>query len=265
MTDHKKVQLYVIAGLLILSLIGGLYGYFGVLSPLNADITAVDSEIKQQQTFIKQSEKAISIIQTTDENTYPLQEEVPVKPLVDQLLLQFEKAEVLSDSLILSMQFSDSDDALDEEETDRASKSQEAQAAETSNSPVTDKTEQTETITDSKVNVTKESLPDGVKKITAEMTVLSKNYEGLMKFIRTIEDLKRITVIEGITFTGLSEIERAAAEASPDQLKYEVTIAAYYLPELTDYLKDLPEGDFPAPNGKENPLSGAEPNLKNDE
>jgi type IV pilus assembly protein PilO len=71
------------------------------------------------------------------------------------------------------------------------------------------------------------------------MSVVSKNYEGLLKFLRTIEGLKRITVIEAITFTGMDELEMASAEATPDQLKYEITISAYYLPELTDYLKDL--------------------------
>jgi type IV pilus assembly protein PilO len=45
-----------------------------------------------------------------------------------------------------------------------------------------------------------EVLPEGVKKLTAEMSVVSKNYEGLLKFLRTIEELKRITVIEAITF-----------------------------------------------------------------
>ncbi|MDR7073135.1 hypothetical protein [Fictibacillus barbaricus] len=277
MADNKKLQNYIIAGLLLLSLIGGLYGYFGLLSPLDTKISIVDSEIKQQQTLLKKTEASIPIFtQDSNENTYPLQEEVPVKPLIDQLMLQFEKAEVVSDSLVLSMQFSDGDDSLDEEEADQAPTTQEEPAAETTNNdtatntaPATyDTTGKTE-VADSKVNVTPESLPEGVKKVTSEMTVLSKNYDGLLKFLNTIEDFKRITVIEGITFTGMSEIERAAAAAdetqtSPDQLKYEVTIAAYYLPELTDYLKDLPKGDFPAPNGKENPLSGAEPNKKED-
>jgi type IV pilus assembly protein PilO len=104
-----------------------------------------------------------------------------------------------------------------------------------------------------------EVLPQGVKKITAEMSVVSKDYEGIQKFIRTIEELKRVIVVEGITFTGMEELEIASADAVTDQLKYEITISAYYLPELTDYLKDLPKGEFPAPNGKDNPL------INNDE
>jgi type IV pilus assembly protein PilO len=266
--------------LLLFSLIGGLYGYFGLLSPINMKITTVDSQIKQQQDLLKKNEAAIPVFtQDSNENTYPLQEEVPVKPLMDQLMLQFEKAEVLSDSLILSMQFTDSDDVADEEENTQETSTQQSTPAETgtntqpsqptsTTSATTDeKSAQntTDTAANSKVNVTPEALPEGVKKVTAEMSVLSKNYEGLLKFLQTIEDFKRVTVIEGITFTGLTEIERAAAKASPDQLKYDVTISAYYLPELTDYLKDLPKGDFPAPNGKENPLSGAEPNTKQED
>ncbi|MCM3731578.1 hypothetical protein M3196_07880 [Fictibacillus nanhaiensis] len=67
-------------------------------------------------------------------------------------------------------------------------------------------------------------------------------------------DFKRVTVIEAITFSGQDELVITSAEATLGQLKYEVTIAAYYLPELTQYLKDLPRVEFPAPNGKENPL-----------
>jgi hypothetical protein len=48
---------------------------------------------------------------------------------------------------------------------------------------------------------------------------------------------------EAITFSGQDELAISCAETTPEQLKYEVTTAAYYLPELTHYLKDLPRGD----------------------
>lgn len=246
MEDNRKLS-YIGIGIVLLILVAGLYGYFEMLSPLHQKIEMVGTEIKQQETFlekIKQPEQEAAPVSI--ENTYSLQEEVPVKPLVDQLMLQFEKAEVLSDSLILTMQFSDEEASEDGEEESRKEESS-AGETEVDNEDGTVQNED-------EINVTPEALPEGVKKITAEMSVVSKDYEGLLKFLRTIEEFKRVTVIEAITFSGQDELTIASAETTPEQLKYEVTIAAYYLPELTEYLKDLPRGDFPAPNGKENPL-----------
>lgn len=247
MNDNRKLS-YIGIGVVVLTLMAGLYGYFGILSPLHQEVEMVGTEIKQQETFlekIKQPEQEAAPVSI--ENTYSLQEEVPVKPLVDQLMLQFEKAEVLSDSLILTMQFSDGEASEDVEE--------ELAEEETSPPDETEVSDEDGAVQkEDKINVTPEALPEGVKKITAEMSVVSKDYESLLTFLSTIEEFKRVTVIEAITFSGQDELAIASVETTPDQLKYEVTIAAYYLPELTEYLKDLPRGDFPAPNGKENPL-----------
>jgi type IV pilus assembly protein PilO len=279
MAENKKLLTYVGLGFILLLVIGGVYAYFGLLSPLHHRIESVDMEMKQQEVLLKKANESVAVTTQTSENTFALQEEVPVKPLVDQLMLQFEKAEVLSDSLILTMDFSDGE-ASEEEEVVAE---EEASDSSTPEGPANEETTETENADESAENVTEEVededanesnavestetptpavpevLPQGVKKITAEMSVVSKNYEGIQKFIRTIEELKRVIVVEGITFTGMEELEIASADAVTDQLKYEITISAYYLPELTDYLKDLPKGEFPAPNGKDNPL------INNDE
>ncbi|MDM5315102.1 hypothetical protein QUF49_03785 [Fictibacillus sp. b24] len=261
MTQNKKLLSYAAIGVILLFLMCGIYGYFGLLSPLHQQIESVDAEMKQQKTFLDNATAPAAVTTQNSENTFALQEEVPVKPLVDQLMLQFEKAEVLSDSLILTMDFSDGEASEDEEVAEEenteetapevnAEAETDAPAAEENVSNADDDIDTSETTTPPAPEV----LPQGVKKITAEMSVVSKNYEGILKFIKTVEELKRVIVVEAITFSGMDELEMAAADAVTNQLKYEITISAYYLPELTDYLKDLPRGEFPAPNGKENPL-----------
>jgi type IV pilus assembly protein PilO len=271
MTENKRLLTYIALGVIVLFLVGGVYGYFGVLSPLHQKIESVDAEMQQQKTFLDHAEAPMAVATQDSENTFALQEEVPVRPLVDQLMLQFEKAEVLSDSLILTMDFSDGEASEDEEEVAAEEETAEETASEQTNKGENTEQESTDTSTESiEQNVSNEDdsvepsktttppapevLPDGVKKITAEMSVVSKDYEGILKFIKTVEELKRVIVVEAITFTGMDELEIASADAVKNQLKYEITISAYYLPELTDYLKDLPRGEFPAPNGKENPL-----------
>lgn len=262
MTQNKRFLSYVAIAVILLFLICGIYGYFGLLSPLHQQIESVDAEMKQQKTFLDNATTTAAVTTQNSENTFALQEEVPVKPLVDQLMLQFEKAEVLSDSLILTMDFSDGEAIEDEEEVAEEEDTEEAEpegnteadteapAAEENVSNTDDDMDTSETTTLPEPEV----LPQGVKKITAEMSVVSKNYEGILKFIKTVEELKRVIVVEAITFSGMDELEIASADAVKNQLKYEITISAYYLPELTDYLKDLPRGEFPPPNGKENPL-----------
>ncbi len=280
MAESKKLLTYVGLGISLLLVIGGVYAYFGLLSPLHQRIESVDMEMKQQEVLLKKANDSAVTTQTS-ENTFALQEEVPVKPLVDQLMLQFEKAEVLSDSLILTMDFSDGETSEEEEvvaedEAPDSPAPEEPATEETTETENVDESAEiaTEVVEDDDVNanesdavettetptpVTPEVLPQGVKRIKAEMSVVSKDYEGIQKFIKTIEELKRVIVVEGITFAGMEELEIASADAVTDQLKYEITISAYYLPELTDYLKDLPKGEFPAPNGKDNPL------INNDE
>ncbi|RZT21589.1 hypothetical protein [Fictibacillus sp. BK138] len=256
MSKDRRILTYLGIGLLILLLSGGAYGYFGILSPMHERISFVDSKIKQQKVLLIKSENAVLDVPMAIENTFSLQEEVPVVPLVDQLMLQFEKAEVLSDSLIMTMQFSDGE--VDDEEEYTQNNAEDHRASEEENKEASSSTPEEDTTTIKAVEPpAPEVLPEGVKKITAEMSVVSKDYNGLLIFLRTIEELKRVIVIEGITFTGLSEIEMASVETNPNQLKYEIIIAAYYLPELTDYLEDLPAEDYPAPGGKENPLTGS--------
>ncbi|MBH0164024.1 hypothetical protein IHV12_03810 [Fictibacillus sp. 7GRE50] len=272
--NKEKLVSFIGIGTLFLLLIFGGYGYFVILSPLHQKVETVDSQITQQEALLKSLDgKPKNSDSTLLENTHSLQEEVPVKSLVDQLLLQFEKAEVLSDSLILTMNFTDgetteNDGTLEGESPEEASapESQPTDGANNGSPETSERTDDSQIPEEEPVtpeeNVTPlapEVLPEGVKKITAEMSVVSKDYAGLVKFLKTIQEQKRITIIEAISFAGTDELEAASADAVTDQLKYEITISAYYLPELTDYLKDLPKGEFPAPNGKDNPL------INNDE
>jgi type IV pilus assembly protein PilO len=272
MEKNKKLLTYLGLSFSFLLIAGGIYAYFGLLSPLHEQITAVDSEI-QQQIFLKEAQSNENPVVTSEENTFPLQEEVPVEPLTDQLMLQFEKAEVLSDSLIMTMQFTDGEAAEDEQEEavaeneDVVAAEEEPEAANTTNENATEENNTEENMTNEEneseqdpapVAATPEVLPEGVKKITAEMSVVSKDYKGLLKFISTIEELKRVVVIEAITFTGMDELDLASPDVVLNQFKYEVTVSAYYLPELTEFLKDTPQSEFPAPNGKEDPLTSGE-------
>ncbi|MFC0187374.1 hypothetical protein ACFFJY_03695 [Fictibacillus aquaticus] len=256
----SKIKTYILAAVFVVLLMAGLFFYFNNLAPIKNQITAVDGQIKQQGKLLDTiTAQPAGTAAPLDENTFLLQQEVPVKPLMDQLLLQFEKAEVLSDSLILTMEFTDGEIEAEESDEEEVAAIDPTPAPEgEAAAPAEENSSEAEA---AEPAIAPELLPEGVKKITAELTVQSKDYDSLMVFLKEVEKLKRVMVIEGIDFTGPQELEVAAGEDSEepaeevsDQLIYELTVSAYYLPELVEYLKDLPRVDFPAPNGKDTPF-----------
>jgi len=92
-----------------------------------------------------------------------------------------------------------------------------------------------------------------MKKLTVSLSVESPSYEKLEKFIATLESLKRIIVVESISYSGGQEITSLDQEDQP--LTYSLTISAFYMPSLTDLAAELPKIDAPKPAGKDNPLS----------
>ncbi|MDZ5470811.1 pilus assembly protein PilO (plasmid) [Bacillus sp. 31A1R] len=231
----KVISILSIA--LLLSLFGGVY--FLYIQPKQNEI---DNKVKQ----LKTEEQLLSVIQnkisetnsSTFESTTELQKLVPVKLLTEKLLLQIEKAEVISDSFIINMDFGDGE--------------------------LTELTEEVDSETEIEVDLEEKGnendvlnntipLPSGVKKVTVNLTVESPSYYELEKFIQAIEGNERITVVEKIDFTGTEEITNL--EQPDEPLTYTLSISAFYMPMLTDLINELPQIDAPKPSKKKNPLN----------
>lgn len=266
---------WVIPGLvffLILIIVGV---YFLFLYPKMGFIEQKEKELKMQQQLLKTLESNIGkSSETTSESTVALQKLVPVKPLAEQLLLNIEKAEVVSNSFVLSMDFSDAEVTIEEEtpadgdrepgENNGADIKAQNEKADT----VGTEEQSAETPKDNtgKKETQKLSLPQGVKKITISMNVESPNYFDLESFIRTLENSERIMVIESIDFTANEEIIEYEQVDKP--ISYQVTASAFYIPTLTDLMDQLPRIEGSEPAEKKNPFSnfgdytGSIPNFK---
>ncbi|SFD62004.1 type IV pilus assembly protein PilO [Bacillus sp. OV194] len=277
----ESLKKYILPFSAVIVLFAGALFYVGVITPLHEEAHHNETETKllkkQNEMPVVHEASAPSMI----ENTYTLQQEVPVKPLVDQFMLQLEKAEVLSDSIIEGMEFKGEDGSAapaQGQQTSQAStgsSSQNSSNTSDTNSTTASQTGKTE---DPKTGSHKETaavplagapLPEGVKKTSVELTVTSKDYNGLARFVKEVEKLKRISIIEGVAFTGpeeelpSTEDTPLMAEDQPEGLSFKILISAYYLPELTQYLKDLPKMKFDQPVEKKDPLTNAElPNEK---
>ena len=106
---HKKHIFILIASLAIILLLY-IGAYLLLLSPTNQRIDQIESTLALL-------DKQINILSTSEQeepttNSYLLQQQVPMKPLVDQFVLDLEKAEVVSNSEIQTIEFAEDGEKL---------------------------------------------------------------------------------------------------------------------------------------------------------
>lgn len=239
LSKKDKLILAVLALLLVLVLV---YIRFFYLEPLRTDLAMKKDTLSNEQKLLTALSRNSHNSQVTLESSRDLQQKVPVKPMQDQLVLDLEKAETISNSEIKSMNFTE-DGQL--EAADNSSSSSQSGTNNTQSSAA----DQTKT----QSSADQANSSTGIKKITVQLSVDSPSYEDFETFIRTLESLKRIVEVESINYSGGQEIISQDQYLQP--FTYSLTVSAYYMPGLTDLQEQLPRIDAPGPANKENPLS----------
>jgi type IV pilus assembly protein PilO len=232
--NNKKLVVFI-SILLLIGLFSALY--FFVLYPKKEEVSIKESELlTQEQILSTLQSKASSTNTSTFQSTVALQKMVPVKPLSQQILLDIEKAEVISGSFVVGMSFEDGEVTLEED----------VSSVETDEEDI----KQSETV---ETNDEKVLLPAGVKKIIVTLEVESPSYFEFEEFISILENSERITVVESVDFTANEEIIEEDQTNKP--LSYQVRLSAFYMPTLSDLIEGLPKMDSPSPSEKKNPFS----------
>ncbi|WP_019154688.1 hypothetical protein [Robertmurraya massiliosenegalensis] len=229
----------IITSIILLLLFAGIYLF--VLFPKMEKIPQKESELSTQEQLLSVLQSKITGTNSnTFENTVALQKMVPVKELSQQLLLEIEKAEVVSRSFVVNMNFDDGDVSFEHEPVEESETAEENETVE--NEEEQSREEETNTIT----------LPNGLKKTVVTLNVESPGYFEFEKFISTLENSERITVVEALDFTAGEEI--IELEQSEQPIRYQVKIAAFYMPSLVDLIDQLPKMETPEPANKKTPL-----------
>ncbi|WP_284036106.1 hypothetical protein [Neobacillus sp. 114] len=259
--QFSKLDNYIIAIVTLLLVLLIVYAQLFKLAPLKTDLKTKQQTLKAEQklldTVVKQNDDSKNKVA---ENTRELQKKVPVKPLQEQLILDFERAETVSGNQIKSMGFS----------MDGAVSVQPQQPSAQAGSGGQNTTAQTHSIqgaankgTDSQASTNQAdtgqadaqsvSAVPGLKKLTVQLSVDSPNYEQFEKFVETLESLKRIVVVEAINYSGGHEV--TSVQQEEQKLSFLLTVSAFYMPDLADLQADVPKIDAEAPAEKTNPLS----------
>ncbi|PFP27700.1 pilus assembly protein PilO [Bacillus sp. AFS073361] len=243
----SKKQVLIIGAVALILILFIVYAQFFKLAPLKTDLDLKQQSLESEQKLLEiVSQKNAEENQKTSEGTKELQKKLPVKPLQEQLILDLEKAETISDSKISSMSFS--------KDVDVSTATADQSNAENANGQqTTTDTSQAGATRDTTAQQAASTQTAGMKKMTISLSVESPNYKKFEKFIETLESLKRIIVVESISYSGGQEITSLDQEDQP--LTYSLTISAFYMPTLDDLAGELPKIDAPKPAGKDNPLS----------
>lgn len=253
----SKIQVFLLVGVCtaILLLFAGLY--FLQIAPMKSSVETKKAELELQQTVLDSlSAKMNYSAGTTYQSTMELQKKLPVKPLGDQLILDFEKAEVISTSLILKMEVKEEELATDEEtaSAQTADTTEESDTADSANAKeATGEESESSTEEEQTEAPLPLPLPQGVKKLAVKVTVQADTYTEIESFIETMESSKRIIKVDSIDFVGTEEVTSIEQNAEP--LVYTLGLSAFYSPDLIDLQKHLPDMETPLPADKDNPLS----------
>ena len=266
----SKRDKVILGGGALLTALLIVFAQFLFLSPAKSALASKQQELTNEQNLLDiVSKKKTETETVTSEDTRDLQMKVPVNPLEDQFILDLEKAETISNSLIKSMSFSQDTDATAANNQAPAGTPNNGQnpAASQNTTTASSATQNgtnanpTNTTTSNQAATNQPSAnqqqadapPAGMKKMTVSLSVQSPNYEDFEKFVGTLESLKRIVVVESINYSGTPEVTSLGQDSQP--FTYSLTVSAYYMPGLTDLQAQLPKIDAPAPANKENPLS----------
>jgi type IV pilus assembly protein PilO len=245
--SNKEKLIVWIGILLTITLIA--IAQFLMLSPLKSDLETKKQRLQTEQQLLdtltqQKTDETTKVVEDTRE----LQKMVPVAPLQEQFILDLERAENVSNSIVKSMNFSKDADVVitpPQQETPASVEKTESEVTEVKT--VQQEMEEQEAAVANTVT--------GLKKLIINLSVESSTYEDLEKFISTLESLNRIVVVESINYSGSKEVTSLGEDKTEKKLSYSLSVSSYYLPTLNDLIADLPKIDAPGPSNKKNPLS----------
>lgn len=242
----EKKHVYMLIGLFLM--LSGLfyYLYMTMYRPVQQDASQANAELKMAQ-------KAVAIQQnqfhtedgTEKKSATELQKVIPSEPLIEQFILDIEKAEVKSNSLVQQMTFGANAAATDDpssgleqyDEMDKSygsSEKTEEDGADSEKQPVT--------------------MPKGLQKEMIQLSVESPTYFDLETFLATLQGGKRYVEVENLTFTGPTE-KVMLEELKTDKLTYTIDVSVYYHTGIQELKQELPELEAPPPGNKQDPFA----------
>lgn len=90
-----------------------------------------------------------------------------------------------------------------------------------------------------------------IQSLLVEVKLQAGNYAQVDRFIDVIEEMDRIFVVDSMEFTVPEELRTTSEE--PRTLDLAISFRAFYRPDLTTLLDEVPKVDAPKPAAKDDP------------
>ncbi|GKV68786.1 hypothetical protein NCCP2716_12840 [Sporosarcina sp. NCCP-2716] len=234
LTKRQKDLTLLVLSIIFFAVIAA-YSWYRMYAPAKEDNARVVSSLADQREVLFELQRQLAAKpEDVSSSSRPLQQKVPVIPLEELLVVQLEKAEVKSGAAIRDVQFTKDDAGL--EMTDPAATPD-------------------ETTDGTAIDAAAESPEAALRRVTIDVELSAESYKSIDRFIREVEQMGRIFIVQTIELTPPDELLEQTEEAAP--LELTVSFQAFYRPDLTGLLPDVPKLDAPDPAGKEDPTARA--------
>lgn len=241
LTENKR-SFYIIFGLFLL--IAGTI-YFLLVHPLLGDISrlenAIESKTIEAEALEKQLRKAETETKTSNVEELLLTRIVPDTRQLDEYILELQKLEYRTDSVIETISFA-YDSAISNHAEPEA---EEAEDSATNNDAdeeesTTEEEEETGNVEDEDETEDEEEeiiplfvseRPEGLEVLGLNIVALSPTYEDFIELLEVIESLERVTVVNSLAFVNEDEQKLLFDEEYEGYIPFTINISTFYYPE----------------------------------
>ncbi|MER2189607.1 MAG: potassium transporter [Solibacillus sp.] len=201
--------------IVILLLLFALYYY--VILPKKQEEERLQQSVNQVQSDVTALQENIRILveeqEYVEENTYAMRKKLPPNRMMQQLLLDIEEIEYLSESKVLAVNFNNYDSVVNASTLQDPNVQQVPAEADVvadgtaeENTDNVESQEQTDVTEEVPVStVTHETLPAELKMVTFNMNVEAPDRKNIEAFVKELENLERVMRIDSISYNLLGE------------------------------------------------------------
>ncbi|WAA12838.1 hypothetical protein [Fervidibacillus halotolerans] len=216
---HEKKKLALLLIIILFLLFGLLYVYM---------LLPVKKEVEQKEITVQQLKDEITILQSQFnqreeaelENTFFLEKKLPRSRKIDDLVLDLQRIEYVSNSRIEAIDFTNYDGSFSDLDLPKASEENKQQEEAENNNGM----DETANTTDEYTN----RLPENVKYITLQLSVTSPDFEHFFTFLEEVEKLERVVNVDRLSFSKPGEEELLSDEPDDEFIRTDIELTTFY-------------------------------------
>ncbi|WP_404427817.1 potassium transporter [Ureibacillus chungkukjangi] len=232
LSSNKNTSLLLLI-VLVAALLFAVYYY--IVLPKIDNVVSIEGSINALQTEITTLEGQMSSMDEQAaievENIFTIRQKLPKSREIDQLLLNLEEIEFVSEARITSIGFNSYDTLVSESAIAPTPEEEIVSEEDTAEEPAiegeTEGTEAEEVAETPVSDIAAETLPPELKLITFNLELEVPEYQSLQSFIKELEKLPRIMHVDTISFTLPGE-EGEFMEDVAESLNASIQVTTFY-------------------------------------